>query len=69
MHFIGRAMIAKGWLLPEALPPAASLHVELAGRAREIFFPDTIPADSSAQPPPTAQPVDRDSAGATGGRG
>ena len=69
MHFIGRAMIAKGWLPPEALPPAASLHVELAGRAREIFFPDTIPADSSAQPPPTAQPVDRDSAGATGGRG
>jgi hypothetical protein len=38
MHFIGRAMIAKGWLPPEALPPTASLHVELAGPAREIFY-------------------------------
>jgi len=36
MHFIGRAMIAKGWLPPEALPPADSLRVELAGPAREI---------------------------------
>ena len=41
MHFIGRAMIAKGWLQPEALPPADSLRVELAGPARAIFFPDT----------------------------
>ena len=39
MHFIGRAMIAKGWLSPEALPPADSLRVELAGPARETFFP------------------------------
>lgn len=39
MHFIGRAMIAKGWLSPEALPPADSLRVELAGPARESFFP------------------------------
>jgi len=45
MHFIGRAMIAKGWLLPEALPPADSLRVELAGPARAIFFPDTARAD------------------------
>jgi len=42
MHFIGRAMIAKGWLPPEALPPADSLRVELAGPAREIFFPGTM---------------------------
>jgi hypothetical protein len=41
MHFIGRAMIAKGWLLPEALPPADSLRVELAGPSRAVFFPDT----------------------------
>jgi hypothetical protein len=34
MHFIGRAMIAKGWLPPEGLPPADSLRVELAGPAR-----------------------------------
>jgi hypothetical protein len=39
MHFIGRAMIAKGWLSPEALPPADSMRVELAGPARAIFFP------------------------------
>jgi len=37
MHFIGRAMIAKGWLPPEALPPSDSLRVELAGPARAIF--------------------------------
>jgi len=45
MHFIGRAMIAKDWLSPEALPPADSLRVELAGPARAIFFPDTTRAD------------------------
>jgi hypothetical protein len=45
MHFIGRAMIAKGWLPPEALPPADSLRVELAGPARAFFFPDTTRAD------------------------
>ena len=50
MHFIGRAMIAKGWLPPEALPPADSLRVELAGPAREIFFPGTTRADSGARP-------------------
>jgi hypothetical protein len=32
MHFIGRAMVAKGWLSPEALPPAESLHVQLDDR-------------------------------------
>jgi membrane peptidoglycan carboxypeptidase len=46
MHFIGRAMIAKGWLPPEALPPADSLSVELAGPARAISFPDTTRADN-----------------------
>jgi hypothetical protein len=45
MHFIGRAMIAKGWLPPEALPPADSLRAELAGPARAIFFPHTTGGD------------------------
>lgn len=49
MHFIGRAMVAKGRLSPELLPPADSLRIELRGPAREILFPfqeahaDTIP--------------------------
>jgi len=45
MHFIGRAMIAKGWLSPDALPPADSFRVELAGPARAIFFPDRTGPD------------------------
>lgn len=43
MHFIGRAMMAKGWLASGALPPADSLRVELAGPALEIFFPRLPP--------------------------
>jgi hypothetical protein len=39
MHFIGRAMIAKGWLSPEALPAAESLRVDLRGPARDVIFP------------------------------
>ena len=42
MHFIGRAMIAKGWLSPEQLPAVESLRVELRGRAREIAVPDSV---------------------------
>jgi transglycosylase-like protein len=64
MHFIGRAMIAKGWIPSEALPPAASLHVELAGPARKILSPDTVPADSTVTPPQLDQAIDRDSVGA-----
>ncbi|HKQ18553.1 MAG TPA: biosynthetic peptidoglycan transglycosylase, partial [Candidatus Eisenbacteria bacterium] len=45
MHFIGRAMIAKGWLAPDALPSTESLRVELAGPARAVFFPDTTGGD------------------------
>ena len=41
MHFIGRAMIRKGWLAPEQLPGADSLRVELRGAARAIAVPDT----------------------------
>ena len=37
MHFIGRAMIAKGWLAPEDLPAAETLRVELRGTAREAL--------------------------------
>jgi hypothetical protein len=47
MHFIGRAMIAKGWLDPALLPPADSLSVTLHGPAREALFPvDIAVADS-----------------------
>jgi hypothetical protein len=51
MHFIGRAMITKGWLLPEELPPADSLRVDLRGQARAVIHPDStgaidsVPAD------------------------
>jgi transglycosylase-like protein len=62
MHFIGRAMIAKGWLSPEALPPADSLRVELAGPAREIVFPGTMRADSGARSPKSAQLIESTSA-------
>jgi hypothetical protein len=50
MHFIGRAMVAKGWLDPAALPPADSLRVELHGQAREVLLPDSGQADSTAAP-------------------
>jgi hypothetical protein len=39
MHFIGRAMIRKGWLAPELLPEAEELRVELRGPARDVLFP------------------------------
>jgi Transglycosylase len=46
MHFIGRAMIAKGWLSAERLPPTESMYVELRGAARGAMFPkpDTLAA-------------------------
>ena len=48
MHFIGRAMIAKGWLDPAMLPPAESLSVMLRGQARGALFPpDSAAADSA----------------------
>ncbi len=53
MHFIGRAMIAKGWLDPALLPPADSLDVTLRGPAREALFPvDGASPDRSAAPDP-----------------
>ena len=39
MHFIGRAMIAKGWLDAAALPSVDALHVDLRGPARELLGP------------------------------
>jgi hypothetical protein len=52
MHFIGRAMIAKGWLPSDALPPSDSLQIELRGLARASLFPadSPSPADSVAVP-------------------
>ena len=48
MHFIGRAMIAKGWLEPGMLPPRDSLDVTLRGPARAVLFPpDSAAADSA----------------------
>ncbi len=39
MHFIGRAMVKKGWLAAQDLPAADSLSVEIAGPAREMLMP------------------------------
>ena len=39
MHFIGRAMVQKGRLPAELLPPADSLRVELRGPARDLILP------------------------------
>ncbi len=56
MHFIGRAMIAKGWLAPDALPPADSLAIEVRGLARQALFPtDSLRVDES-QDPGTPEP-------------
>ena len=48
MHFIGRAMVSKGWLTESELPPADSLTVTLTGPARDVLFPR---ADAVATPP------------------
>jgi hypothetical protein len=39
MHFIGRAMIAKGWLEADQLPPRDDLRIDLRGQAHEVLFP------------------------------
>ncbi len=61
MHFIGRAMIAKGWLDPAMLPPRDSLRVELRGPARQVLFPP----DTTRTGPPAA---DSSVAGLAAGR-
>ena len=53
MHFIGRAMVAKGWLPPDALPPADSLRIELHGLARAALAPTPPPADSTEDRTPS----------------
>jgi membrane peptidoglycan carboxypeptidase len=58
MHFIGRAMIAKGWLAPEALPAAESMHVELRGPARELLIPPARPGADSSGGAPGAMEID-----------
>jgi membrane peptidoglycan carboxypeptidase len=51
MHFIGRAMIAKGWLDPGRLPAADSLRVSIAGPAGAAFAPpDTLPPAPGTAP-------------------
>jgi hypothetical protein len=49
MHFIGRAMIAKGWLAPELLPTSDSLWVDIRGPARTVLFPESA-VDTTAIP-------------------
>jgi transglycosylase-like protein len=56
MHFIGRAMIAKGWLAADELPPLDQLHVVLRGRARELAFPDSLMLVRSGRHPPVPPP-------------
>jgi hypothetical protein len=49
MHFIGRAMVKKGWLAPASLPAADSLRLEITGPAREMLLPErTAAPDTSA---------------------
>jgi hypothetical protein len=43
MHFIGRAMVAKGWLSAEDLPPSEDLDVRIRGAAHQIVFPEGEP--------------------------
>ena len=44
MHFIGRAMIRRGWLDERRLPPADSLSLELRGPARMQLRGSGLPA-------------------------
>jgi hypothetical protein len=48
MHFIGRMMIAKGWLTPEHLPPKEELNVVIAGAARLDLPPRILRARQAA---------------------
>jgi hypothetical protein len=48
MHFIGRAMVAKGWLREDELPAADELEVKIRGPARDVLFPPEAAADSVA---------------------
>ena len=50
MHFIGRAMAAKGWLDPAALPAAEALEIEITGPARAELFPEAARADRGGAP-------------------
>jgi hypothetical protein len=63
MHFIGRAMVGKGWLDPSALPPTDSLRVELRGQARGVLFPDSVRTDSTKTSTWRAAPLDESGPG------
>jgi hypothetical protein len=52
MHFIGRAMIKKGWLSAEDLPAAEALRIEITGPAREMLVPNRDAPDSPEVVPP-----------------
>ena len=54
MYFIGRAMIAKGWLDAAALPEVDALHVEMRGPARDVLMPaasDSVTHTDEAEEP------------------
>jgi membrane peptidoglycan carboxypeptidase len=60
MHFIGRAMVKKGWLAEGELPAADSLRVEITGAARELLLPGKgAAADSAAGGRSAAELPDR----------
>jgi hypothetical protein len=39
MAYIAGKMVTRGWLAPEQVPDAATLHVRLRGAAAEAFAP------------------------------
>jgi hypothetical protein len=39
MAYIAGKMVTRGWLAPEQVPDAESLHVRLRGAAAEAFAP------------------------------
>jgi len=56
MHFIGRAMVGKGWLAADQLPPRDSLRVQIRGPAHAVLYPSS---DSLSIGPDRAGPAFR----------
>ena len=50
MHFIGRAMVAKGWLTESELPPADSLEVTITGPAQGALLARAGAGATTAHP-------------------
>ena len=57
MRFIARAMAARGWLDPEAVPEVESLSVEITGPARDELTGTALRGAVTPEgPPPVAPP-------------